>query len=300
MGNKYQTADHDFMHAKDYFNNYKFGYIERTTKTHMLQSLRPEERQQEDLLGILNESKKQLKQVKSVSHEVSKSIAELSELIYNTRRALEAGAEEYSNECRREDSLKAEYSKVVSTDENLRMYKELDQAFARGCSRIQGDVEKIDVLKKEIAMLGTQEAEEELRVLRTKREKLSGRQKRLSLITMENHLEDIHAWYTKATRLVQNIFRIRIMTIEQENNEMYLRFKLPLCEVGIFVRNGQMVDAKLYGSGDETLHLYFKTLRDFAVLTNNPRILLAMVGTAPSSPSGSGPARVPTPEEQIP
>jgi hypothetical protein len=281
MENKYQTADHDFMHAKDYFNNYKFGYIERTTKTHMLQNLRLEERPQEDLLGILNESKGQLKKVKSVSSEISKSISELSELIYNTRMALETNTEEHGNELEKEKILDAEYNKLVSTDDNLRIYKQLEEIFARGCSLIQEAVEKGNRLKKEIAILGTQEAKEELKVLKERKERLSGRQKRLSLIAMENYLEETHRWYTEAIKLMHHIFKVKIIAIEQENNEMYLRFRLPLCEVGMFVKNGQMVDARLYSANDEALHLYFRTLKDFAVHTNNPRILLALLCNRP-------------------
>lgn len=272
--NRYDTADHDYMHAKDYFNNYKFGYIERTTKTLLLQSLSPEDRQTEDLLVILNQSKAQLKDVKHISKEASKSISELSVLIYEMRARLSACEEKLRSEVEREKHLSEESSKLESLDESLRTYDELSGMFERGCQEIQENTEKIKALKRDIAMLSTKDAEEELRNIRLKREKLSGKHRRLSLMMMENHLEELYTWYRSAIEFTKKVFDISLLTVEQEDNEMYLRFKVLDSEVGVFIRDGRMVDSKLYNTNNEEIQSVFGTLRGLAELINDPRILL--------------------------
>ncbi|AFM97903.1 hypothetical protein EHEL_030040 [Encephalitozoon hellem ATCC 50504] len=275
--NRYETADHDYMHAKDYFNNYKFGYIERTTKTLLLQSLRPEDRQGEDLLTILNQSKSQLKDVKSIGQEASRSISELSELIYDAKNKLLKYEEMLKYEIEREKSSKEECARLESLDENLRIYDELVSQFDRGCKEMQENAEKINALKKEIEMLSTSEAEEELKSIKSRRDKLSGRKKRLSLITMESYIEDSYNWYRKALEFIRNVFGIDLVTVEQENNEMYMRLKVFTCEVGIFVRDGRMIESKLYGTSNEDLALLFPSLSKLAISINDPRILLMLV-----------------------
>lgn len=275
--NRYETADHDYMHTKDYFNNYKFGYIERTTKALLLQSLRPEDRQNEDLLTILNQSKSQLKDVKSIGKEASKSISELSELIYEAKNKLSKYEEMLKYETERGKSLKEECARLKSLDESLKVYDELTAQFDRGCKEMQENIEKINVLKEEIAMMSTNEAEEELKSIKSRREKLCGKQKRLSLIAMENYVEDSYNWYRKALEFIKNIFGISLVTIEQENNEMYMRLKASACEIGIFVRDGRMIEYKLYNTSDEGLMLLFPTLNKFAVSINDPRTLLMLV-----------------------
>ncbi|AFN82625.1 hypothetical protein EROM_030060 [Encephalitozoon romaleae SJ-2008] len=275
--NRYETADHDYMHAKDYFNNYKFGYIERTTKTLLLQSLRPEDRQNEDLLTILNQSKSQLKDVKSIGKEASKSISELSELIYEARNKLSRYEEMLKYETEREKSLKEECTRFESLDENLKVYDELTAQFDRGCKEMQVNIEKINVLKEEIAMMSTNEAEEELKSIKNRRDKLCGKQKRPSLITMESYIENSYNWYRKALEFIKNVFGISLVTIEQENNEMYMRLKASTCEIGIFVRDGRMIESKLYNTSDESLMSLFPALNKFAVSINDPRTLLMLV-----------------------
>lgn len=277
MNGRYDTADHDYMHAKDYFNNYKFGYIERTTKTLLLQSLRPEDKQTEDLLVILNQSKSQLKSVKGVSKEASKSISELSEAIHSARARLGECEEKLHYETAREQRLEEEYGQLESLDENLRVYDELTAQFDAGCRAIQENIDRVSVLRKEIAMLSTKEAEEELKAMRAKKEKLGGRHKRLSLITMENYVEDSYVWYHRAVEFIKKMFDVNLLTVEQENNEMYLRFRVSSCEVGIFIRNGQMIDSKLYNVNDENIHATFRAISEFAASVNDPRILLMLV-----------------------
>ena len=272
--NRYETADHDYMHAKDYFSNYKFGYIERTTKTLLLQSLRPEQRQADDLLGILNQSKEQLKGVKQVGKDASESIAELSERIYDARDRLSRCKDMLGREEVRAESLSREYSRLESVDEGLKTYDELAAQFDRGCREVQESIDRMNAIKGEVDMLSTSEVEEELRRMKARKEKLSGRQKRLSLITMESYVEDSYTWYTQALEFIGSVFGIRLVTVEQEGNEMYMRFKTAGCEVGIFVRDGRMVDSKLYSSADPQAAQSFETLSRFAVLVNDPRILL--------------------------
>ncbi|ADM11151.1 uncharacterized protein Eint_030050 [Encephalitozoon intestinalis ATCC 50506] len=275
--NRYETADHDYMHAKDYFNNYKFGYIERTTKTLLLQSLRPEDRQDEDLLSIMNQSKSQLKDVKSIGKEASKSISELSELIYETKNKLLKYEEMLGHEMERERDLAEEYSRLESLDENLKTYDELKALFDKGCEEVEENSKKISALKEEIAISSTSEAEEELKKMKDRRDKLCGKQKRLSLITMESYLEDSYNWYKKSLELIKNVFGISLVTIEQEGNEMYMRLKVFACEIGIFVRDGRMIDFKLYNNNDETLASFFEEAGRLAVSVNDPRILLLLV-----------------------
>lgn len=277
MDNKYETADHDYMHARDYFNNYKFGYIERTTKTLLLQSLHPEDRQTQDLLGILNLSKAQLKNVKSVSKEASNSISELSELIYQAKSRLAIHEEKLRAELEREEALNEEYSRLEGLDEKLRVYEELKGIVDKRCMEARENTKKIGILKDEIAMLNTKEAEEELKNMKLKRERLSGRHRRLSLITIENYMEESYGWYLKAVEFIRNVFDISLLTVEQEDNEMYLRFKVSNYEIGVFVRDGIMVDSKLYNTNDEEILAAFRVLSGFAISINDPRMLLMLI-----------------------
>lgn len=277
--NRYETADHDYMHAKDYFSNYKFGYIERTTKTLLLQSLRPDQRQPEDLLGILNQSKSQLKSVKQVGKDASAAIAKLSELIHDAKERLLKCEEMLSDEEARERALAEEYSRLESLDEGLRTYDELAALFDKGCKEVQEGIDRMNAVKREVEALSTREVEDELARMRERKEKLSARQKRLSLITMESYVEDSYTWYVRALEFVENAFGIRLVTVEQESNEMYMRFDASGCEVGIFIRDGQMVDSKLYNASDGNAALSFEALSRLATLVNDPRILLMQVAS---------------------
>ncbi|KAH9411842.1 hypothetical protein HK407_03g05940 [Ordospora pajunii] len=273
---RYETADHDYMHAKDYFNNYKFGYIERTTKMLLLQSLKVEDREAQDLLTILSSSKAQLKSVKSVGSDASKLIAELSEATHEMELRLRECEKALHEEQQREMDLAEEYSRIEALDENLKSYDELVIQFDKKCQDIQQHVDKIDLLKKKLALLETTDAEEDLRGMRAKKENLSARQRRLSLIAMENYMEESYAWYSRAVEFVKNMFGIQIVTVEQENNEMYMRFKALASDVGIFVKDGAVVDCKLYNANNEILENMFKSISKVAVLINEPRMLFML------------------------
>ena len=273
---RYETADHDYMHAKDYFNNYKFGYIERTTKMLLLQSLKVENREAPDLLTILSNSKVQLKSVKSVSSDASKLITELSEATHGMEMRLKECEKTLREEQQREIDLAQEYSRIEILDENLRSYDELVVQFDKKCQDIQQHVDKIDSLRKKLVQLETTDAEENLRSMRAKKENLSARQRRLSLVTMENYMEESYAWYSRAVEFVKNIFGIQIVTVEQENNEMYMRFKALACDIGMFVKDGAIVDCKLYNSNDEILESIFRSISKVAVLVNEPRMLFML------------------------
>ena len=62
MEDDFSTIDHDFLHIKDYFSNYKFGYKERLSKLDFFQNLNNESTI--DTSELILSAKSQLVEVK--------------------------------------------------------------------------------------------------------------------------------------------------------------------------------------------------------------------------------------------
>lgn len=255
---EFETIEHDMVHIKDYFRNYKFGMQERLSKLYFLQNLNTTKIN--DSNDLLKTSKEKLVEIKNKGKEYDQIIKDTSIKIYNVEKEIEIKKKEIDDL-----DLKIEqHNKELETKQTqsllLNTFINAKQKYDQVYEEIQKTLSKITEIKKNLDINKEFNVEE----LEKHRNKLQTRTRRLSVIQYEKYIEDLFDFYSNFNLELTKIFGCNISSTISSDNILIECKKLDKI-IKIEINNGKIVNIK--GINDECLVKYF-------IKVNNPRFVV--------------------------
>ncbi|ELA41819.1 uncharacterized protein VICG_01171 [Vittaforma corneae ATCC 50505] len=276
MKEDYSTIEHDFLHVKDYFSNYKFTYKERRSKLDFLLNISNEPAH--DTTSLIASSKEQLVEVKHIYKKLDEEMKELSVEVYNEEQLLSQNTEKLNELNKLESSLQKEYNHLVDLHEKVLVNDKLNEEFdeiENGIKRVFGEIES----KK--SLIGTFSIEsklEEERQLKEVRNDLAAKQRRLTIINTENYIEDIFYWEKQYLEVLEKIFGT--ITINSSEDRSCLKITMnnpsknnPVLEINI--KGKKLLDCFISKNNfTEKQQAEFERIKEYSLKLNEVRPLL--------------------------
>lgn len=241
----FETIEHDILHIKDYFHNYKFSYIERATKQYFYEKLREKNFAEEKVGDILNKSKAQLVEVKNVVKEAGEVIKEYSARIFRIENEIKANEEVLDRETKRLAQLEDEVRDLEEKSKDMLRQVALEREMREVGDELQSLIKEVEVKKQTIASMETHHLRDEISSLKARKEKLQARERRMSRMMMESNVNDLYFWYTKGRELLEKMLECRVVGYEVQGGKMLMRFCIRGLDVEVVISEGVFVDARV-------------------------------------------------------
>lgn len=274
MSDDYSTIEHDFLHVKDYFSNYKFTYKERKSKLDFLLNIGNETVQ--DTTSLITSSKDQLVEVKNVYKQIDKEIKDLSVKVYEEEVNLKQATKHLEALLEEEKSLEQEYNYLYSLNEKLLVNDKLNQEFDTMEHEINSLFVGIDNFRSLIDSSKTESKLTEERELRELRNDLAAKQKRLTIINTDNYIEDIYYWHKQYQEIMEKLVgtlsistgegKCSIRIQRSDGNNSYI--------IEVALRGKHMIDASISKNVEEEMLKEFERLKGYSLKINDARLLL--------------------------
>ena len=268
---EFETIEHDILHTKDYFHNYKFGYIEKATKQFFYERLREKNFTEDKVADILNKSKKQLVDVKRVSKDAEEIIKECSIKIYGLENDLKKNQGILEERQKRTSELECEIQRLEEKSQNALRQNTLNKELKDGYDELQILVSKIENKKQALLKSDCKGLKCEVDALKAQQEKLVAREKRWSKVMLESNIDDLYFWYTKGVKLLEKLVGYKIKSYKTKGNRMTIRFGIRDLEIDVFVEDGNFVNAEICDGVE--VHSLSK-IKEHAIRTDDVRFLL--------------------------
>ncbi|KAI4291018.1 hypothetical protein PAPHI01_0292 [Pancytospora philotis] len=267
----FSTIEHDFLHTKDYFSNYKFPYKERKSKLDFFQNIHAPIAQ--DTTALLEASKAQLVEVKQQYRDMDQQIKQLSLDIYATDLRLIQRSAELAELEEEEAALRAEYEQTRHLDEKLQINSSLNEELEAIENRIKSSYAQINQAQEAIGRFDLDARRAEEAELRAHKLELAAKQKRLTVINTDSYIEDIYAWHQHLQMILENVFGT--VTTHCEENRLVLRVAFKGAVLEMVVKDQRLVGCSLSGSPCAAAVERFNGSREHSLATNNPLFLVA-------------------------
>lgn len=270
MSFDFSTIEHDFLHVKDYFSNYKFTYKERRSKLDFLQNICNEPAH--DTTALISSSKQQLVEVKSIFKNTDIEIKDLSEKIHLEKQKFEQKQKLYDELYEEEEELKRTLVKLKQLNEAILQQDKLKEEFNFIENDINKTVLEIESISNCIdpALLESKKTEE--MNLREERNDLASKQRRLTIINTDNYMEDIYCWKQSYLEIIEKIFGV--VTFVIANDKFTAKIAKNESFIEIVVKGKSVIDAYLSKNHSQEVLEEFEKIKQFALLTNNIKIIL--------------------------
>lgn len=267
MDTDYSTIEHDFLHVKDYFSNYKFTYKERRSKLDFLLNINNEPSQ--DISELIASSKEQLVEVKNVYKNIDEEIKDLSMKIYKEQSSLKENTVKFVELEAEERLLQEKLDCLKNIYEKAQINDKLNEELAT----IEDDINTLFVeLESKKALLNSPLVDaktEEEQSLREIRNDLAAKQKRLTIINTENYMEDIFYWEKQYLTILERIFgSINVSVIEDRCSLKITKNNIVL---EINTKGKILLDCII--SKDEP-ECEFEKIKEYCLSINDPKLLL--------------------------
>lgn len=272
MKNDYSTIEHDYLHIKDCFSSYKFTYKEKKSKLYFLQNINDPSVQ--DTAPLLDISKKQLENVKSVYTAVDEEIKSYSTLIYEEDLSLKANQELLDSLTEEEYKLEKElasYQELCDKVElNEKLNNKLDQIEAEITQVFSNsEILKTEISKNEDLLISEHE---EINRLKDLRSELAIKQKRLTIINIDNYIEDIYSWFQQVSEIYGKIFGN--LEFYSQGDNYFIKVQNEAKFIEVVLKDKKIVDVHFStGLNDEAFE-ELERLKVYAINTNDVRLLL--------------------------
>lgn len=267
----FETIEHDILHIKDYFHNYKFSYIERATKQYFYEKLREKNFSEEKVGDILNKSKAQLIEVKSVVREAGEVIRDYSARIFRIENEIKANEEVLASESKRLTQLEDEVHDLEEKSKDMLRQVALEREMKEVGDELQGLIKDVEVKKQAIANIETPHLREEINSLKTRKEKLLARERRMSKMMMESNVNDLYFWYNKGRELLEKMLGCRVCGYEIQGGKMLMRFCIRGLDVEVVISEGVFVDARVLGGVKSP---NFDSIKEYAIRIDDVKFFL--------------------------
>ncbi|KAM0681115.1 hypothetical protein GINT2_000900 [Glugoides intestinalis] len=268
----YSTIEHDFLHVKDYFSNYKFTYKERRSKQEFLLNINSEPAQ--DTTSLIASSKEQLVDVKNVYRKNDEEIRDLSEKIYKEELDLNENNEKLQEFTRLELSLQMEYEHLLDLHEKMLINGKLLEEFDDVESNINNVFVEIDAKKLLIDPIAIETKLEEEKQLKEVKNELAAKQRRLTIINTENYIEDIFYWEKQYLEVLNKIFGNLTATISEDRCSLKITKSDGASILELNIRGMKLLDCFLSTNVVKIENGVFEALKQHALDINDARPLL--------------------------
>lgn len=255
---EFETIEHDMIHIKDYFRNFKFGMQERLSKLYFLQNLNITKIN--DSSDLLKKSKEKLVEIKNKGKEYDSIIKETSVKIHNIEQEIENKTKELNELNEKIKQHNSDLDAKQAQSLLLNSYIGAKNKYNRVYEEIQKTLSKITEIKKNLEFTKEFNIED----LEKQRTKLQTRTRRLSVIQYEKYVEDLFDFYSNFNIEVSKIFGVNIIS-KVLSDTIYIECEKLNKIVKIEVNKGKIINIE--GIVDEYMVKYFVKL-------NNPRFVV--------------------------
>lgn len=267
----FETIEHDILHIKDYFHNYKFSYIERATKQYFYEKLREKNFSEEKVAEILSKSKAQLVEVKNVIKEAGNVIKDYSARIFCLENEVCANEEVLATETKRLAQLESEVRDLEEKSKDMLRQVALSRELKEVGDELQELIKEVEIKKQEISAMETHHLREDIDCLKARKEKLVARERRMSRMMAESNVNDLYFWYSKGAELIEKMLGCRVCGYEVQGGKMLMRFCMRGLVVEVVVCDGVFADARVQGGvrpGN------FDRIREYAIRIDDVKFFL--------------------------
>lgn len=274
MDDDYSTIEHDFLHVKDYFSNYKFTYKERKSKLDFLLNIGNESIQ--DTTSLITSSKEQLVEVKNVYKQIDKEMKDLSIEVYEEEANLRQATERLEILLEEEKRLEQEHGHLYSIGEKLLINDKLNQEFDAMEHEINNLFVGIDHLKSQVDSSKIESKLAEEKKLRELRNDLAAKQKRLTIVNTDNYIEDIYCWYKQYQEILEIVVGVLDISIEEEKCCVQIKRSTDGNDyvVEVILRGKSLIDTSISKNVPEDKYKEFEQLKEYSMKINDARLLL--------------------------
>lgn len=274
MKEDYSTIEHDFLHVKDYFSNYKFTYKERKSKLDFLLNINSVP--VGDTSSLISSSKQQLVDVKNVYKEIDQELKNLSLDVYKEETLLEDNKKVHKRLCEEEEQLNEEFKKYSVLSEKLELNDRLNQEFDLIDGEIKSIFLEIDNLKSEMNPMKIESKSAEEKQLKDLKCELAAKQKRLTIINTDNYIEDSYYWHKQYEMMLERAFgELNIRSVDDK-----ICIKLQKSEnqyIEIMLQDKKIVDASISKHFSEEKIREFEAFKEYSIQINDARLLLSFL-----------------------
>lgn len=271
MDDDFSTIEHDFLHTKDYFSNYKFIYKERKSKLDFFQNIHNASVQ--DTTGLLEAAKQQLVEVKRSYYELDDEIKALGQEIYACDAQLAERNRELAALEAEENTLKTECEGLRALDERLRINDDLNEELDSIEAEIKGCYSKIDQARAALDSSLLRNKQEEEAELRASRQELAARQKRLTIVNTDSYIEDMYCWYEQMEALLRSV--LGHVDVQMVDGRCVVRVQRGQAQAEAVLRDRKLLEASLGGLPEEKMVRRFNECKEYCIKSNNLVLLVA-------------------------
>lgn len=268
----YSTIEHDFLHVKDYFSNYKFTYKERRSKQDFLLNINSEPAH--DTTSLIASSKEQLVEVKNVYRKNDEELKDLSEKIYQEEIDLNKNKERLQELTKLELSLQMEYEHLLNLHEKMLINGKLLEEFDEVESNINNVFVEIDNKKQLIDPSAIEGKLEEEKQLKDVKNELAAKQRRLTIINTENYIEDIFYWEKQYLEVLDKIFGKMTATVSEDRCSLKIAKSDGASILELNIKGMKLLDCFLSTNIVKLENGEFEALKQYALTINDARPLL--------------------------
>lgn len=200
----YSTIEHDSLHMQDCLSQCKFGFKERQSKLIFFQNIHNEP--SADISDIISASKSQLKEVKAIYKQLDPEIKRMSIEIFEYETRTKINSMRLAELEKEEKELSEVYQSKLSLIEKQKIENSLNEELNALEIEINHLFSEIDKVNEQISQISINKKIEEEKTLRDNKIELASKQKRLTIVNIENYTEDIFFWYKQLSYLLKSIF----------------------------------------------------------------------------------------------
>lgn len=266
----YSTIEHDFLHMKDYFSNYKFTYKERRSKLDFLQNIVNEPGH--DTSSLIASSKEQLVEVKSIFKKTDLEIRELSKNVYEEEEKLKSNKVILENLEREEEMLNEELVNLTALNENILIYDKFNSELDEVENEIKNSFLELQNTVNSIAPEVIESKIEEEKILKEERNDLASKQRRLTIINTDNFIEDIFYWKRNYLDFLEKIFGI--ITINVSGDKFAFKVSQNETVLEFIVKGKHLIEAYLSKNQPIEILEEFEKIKEYSCTINDAKPLL--------------------------
>lgn len=267
----YSTIEHDFLHVKDCFSNYKFTYKERRSRLDFLLNIANEPAR--DTASLIASSKEQLVEVKDFYRKIDEEIRQLSIEIHREEEKLSQNSERFRELEEMENALQNEYEHLADLHEKVLISDKVNEEFdeiEQGINEMFIEIEKKKAVTGGTLINSKLEEEGQLKEIR---DDLAAKQRRLTIINTENYIEDMFYWKKQYLEILEKIFGSVSVSSSDDRSCVKIARKGNVLEVNI--KGKRVVDCFISkNSLDEEHQREFEAIKSYSLRINEVRPLL--------------------------
>lgn len=267
MKEDYSTIEHDYLHVKDYFGNYKFTYKERKSKLDFLLSINHNAIQ--DTSSLINSTKCQLKEVKKVYKELDEEIRSFSKCIYDESECLDSNKAKYENLMKEESKLLKELENIKDFNEKLEANHKLNSKLDAVEVEINNTFLEIEELKMHFSNDNIELRKQELASLKETKNDLAQKQKRLTIVNIHNYVEDIYCWYELLKDILEKILGKIIVSSSETFNIRFQKSEGNFLEIEL--QGNKLKDVL---TSQNLMNDEFTFLKQYSMMINDASFLI--------------------------